>query len=303
MKACSILPAQATLGEGPLWNPETQQLYWVDIDGCAFHLFNPATGQDQAFSMPARVGSAAPMHHGRVLLALQSGIHQLHLDTGQLTLLVNPLTDPSLRFNDGKCDPAGRFWVGTCDMQLRTGTGTLYRLDPDGSLHVMLRGITTSNGIAWSLDHSTMYFIDSPTLRVQAFDYDKASGSISNARTIVRIAPETGVPDGMTIDREGMLWVAVWGGGAVHRYHPGTGALLQVITVPAPFTTSCTFGGPDLQTLYITSARKELSPEQLAQFPLSGNVFAVIPGVSGLPTCFYEPQSGLPEAGATPTET
>jgi sugar lactone lactonase YvrE len=290
MEACSILPAQAALGEGPLWNPETQQLYWVDIDGCAFHVFDPASGQDRSFLMPARVGSAALMHHNSVLLALQNGIHQLNLASGHLTLLANPLTDHSLRFNDGKCDPAGRFWVGTYDMRLRAGTGTLYRLDPDGSLHVMLHGITTSNGITWSLDHSTMYFIDSPTLRVQAFDYDIASGSISNGRTIVRIARETGVPDGMTIDREGMLWVAVWGGGAIHRYHPGTGALLQVIKVPAPLTTSCTFGGPDLQTLYITSARKELSPEQLTQFPLSGNLFAVKPGVRGLPASFYDPQ-------------
>ena len=199
----------------------------------------------------------------------------------------NPLTEPSLRFNDGKCDPAGRFWVGTFDLEQKPHAGTLYRLDPDGSLHVMLRGITNSNGIAWSLDKKLMYYIDTPTLTVQAFDYDHATGAIANPRVIIRIPEGAGFPDGMTIDAEGKLWVALWGGGAVHRYHPATGALLQAVAVPAPYTSSCAFGGPDLKTLYITTARGGLSPEQLEEFPESGNVFAVEPGVAGVPALFY----------------
>ena len=287
MEAHAILHAQAALGEGALWNPDTQQLYWVDIEGHAFHVFDPATRQDICFPTDERVGTVVPMRNGNVLLALQSGIHELDLRTGQLTLLADTLTDPNLRFNDGKCDPAGRFWVGTLHLEQKPKSGTLYRLDPDGHLHVMLRGITNSNGIAWSLDHRTMYYIDTPTLTVQAFDYDKATGDIANPRVVVRIPQGPASPDGMTIDAEGKLWVALWCGGAVHRYDPQTGALLQQIRVPALLTSSCAFGGPDLKTLFITTARQALTPEERADFPLSGNVFAVTPGVAGIPACFF----------------
>ncbi|GAC1374170.1 MAG: SMP-30/gluconolactonase/LRE family protein [Hymenobacter sp.] len=288
MQAEPILHVQASLGEGALWNPATQRLYWVDIEGRALHMFDPATGQDVVYPTGARIGTVVPMTGGQALVALQTGIHRLDTATGQLTLLANPLVEPSLRFNDGKCDPAGRFWVGTFDLQQRPRAGTLYRLDPDGSLHVMLRHITNSNGIAWSLDRSTMYYIDTPTLTVQAFDYDDLTGTITNPRVVIRIpATVGGVPDGMTLDAEGKLWVALWGGGAVHCYDPASGALLQGISVPAPFTSSCAFGGPNLETLYITTARGGLTTEQLQQFPLSGDLFTVQPGVRGVAACFY----------------
>ena len=287
MQAKSILHAQASLGEGSLWNPATARLYWVDIEGRALHVFDPATGQDQHFATGKRISTVVPMRNGHALVALQTGIHELDLGTGQLTRLADPVTDEHLRFNDGKCDPAGRFWVGTFDFLARARAGTLYRYDPDGSTHVMLRHITNSNGIVWALDQRTMYYIDTPTLTVQAFDYDNASGAIANARVIIRFPEGIGWPDGMTIDAEGMLWVALWGGGAVQRYDPATGALLQVITVPAPFTSSCAFGGPDLTTLFITSARGGLDPQQLHTFPLSGNVFAAVPGVAGVPAYIF----------------
>ena len=287
MQAESILHAQAALGEGSLWNPATARLYWVDIEGRALHIFDPATGQDQHFPTGARVGTVVPLRDGNVLVALQNGIHRLDTTTGALTCLANPLTDESLRFNDGKCDPAGRFWVGTFDLRLRAHAGTLYRFDPDGRLHVMLRGITNSNGIAWSRDCATMYYIDTPTLTVQAFDYNNDTGAIANPRVIIRFVAGAGWPDGMTLDAEGNLWVALWGGGAVRCYNPATGALLQVVRVPAPFTSSCAFGGPELKTLFITSARGGLTPQQQAEFPLSGDVFATEPGVAGVPACFY----------------
>ena len=287
MPAQSVFSALAALGEGALWNPATQRLYWVDIEGWAFHTFDPATGRDQVFPTGARVGTVVPLPNGNVLVALQTGIHRLDTATGQLTCLANPLARPGLRFNDGKCDPAGRFWVGTFDLAHIEGGGTLYRYDPDGGLHVMLTGITNSNGIAWSLDRTTMYYIDTPTFTVQAFDYDHASGAIANPRVVVRFPAGEAFPDGMTLDAEGKLWVALWGGGAVHRYDPGTGRLLQAVPVPAPFTSSCAFGGPDLRTLYITTARGGLTPQQLASFPLSGNLFAATPGVSGVPACFF----------------
>lgn len=287
MQAHPILHAQATLGEGSLWNPATQQLYWVDIERGELHFFDPATGHDRHLPTHARVGTVVPLPDGNVLVALQTGLHHLDTTSGQLRLLVNPLREPSLRFNDGKCDPAGRFWVGTFDLLERPGSGTLYRLDPDGRLHVLLHPITNSNGIAWSLDRTTMYYIDTPTYTVQAFDYDLATGAIANPRVIIRFAAGGGFPDGMTLDAEGKLWVALWGGGTVHRYDPATGALLQAIAVPAPNTSSCAFGGPELKTLFITTARGGLSAEQLREFPLSGDLFAAEPGVRGVPACFY----------------
>ena len=287
LHAQSILAAQAALGEGALWNPETQQLYWVDIEGGALHVFDPATGQDRPYPTGQRIGTVVPMRSGNALVALQTGIHEIDLTTGQLTRRADPLTDNYLRFNDGKCDPAGRFWVGTFDLMQRPHAGTLYRHDPDGGTHAMLRRITNSNGIAWSLDKTTMYYIDTPTLAVQAFDYDDATGAIANPRVVIRFADGAGWPDGMTLDAEGKLWVALWGGGAVHRYDPATGALLQVVLVAAPFTSSCAFGGPGLKTLFITTARGGLTPPQCQEFPLSGNLFSIEPGVAGVPACFF----------------
>jgi sugar lactone lactonase YvrE len=287
MQAQSILHAQAALGEGALWNPETARLYWVDIEGRALHLFDPATGQDVHWPTGKRIGTVVPMRNGHALVALQNGIHEMDPATGALTRLADPLTDEHLRFNDGKCDPAGRFWVGTFDLLGRAHAGTLYRFDPDGSTHVVLRHVTNSNGLAWSADLRTMYYIDTPTLAVQAFDYDHTTGHIENPRVIIRIPEGLGGPDGMTIDAEGKLWVAIWGAGQVHRYDPETGALLQTVHVPAPHTSSCAFGGPELKTLYVTTARGGLNAEGQAQFPLSGNVFAVEPGVAGVPACFF----------------
>ena len=287
LHAESMLPAQAALGEGALWNPATAQLYWVDIEGRALHVFDPATGEDRRYPTGERIGTVVPMRNGHALVGLQTGIHEINLTTGQLTRRADPVTDEYLRFNDGKCDPAGRFWVGTFDLLLRAHAGTLYRHDPDGRTHVMLRRITNSNGLAWSLDKTTMYYIDTPTFAVQAFDYDDATGTIANPRVVIRIPEGSGGPDGMTIDAEGQLWVALWGGGAVHRYDPATGALLQVVRVAAPFTSSCAFGGTGLKTLFITTARAGLTPQQLQDFPLSGNVFAIEPGVAGVPAFFF----------------
>ncbi|MCB2408018.1 SMP-30/gluconolactonase/LRE family protein [Hymenobacter lucidus] len=276
------LPARAQLGEGAIWHPQEHKLYWVDIEGRSLHIFDPATGQARQLPTHSRVGTVVPAGPGQVLVALQSGLHRMNTETGALTLLVNPLTEPGLRFNDGKCDPAGRFWVGTLDMNDQPHRAALYRLDPDGSLHTMLTGITISNGLAWSSDNQTMYYIDTPTRTVQAFDYDHATGHISHGRVAIRIPEADGLPDGMTMDAEGQLWIALWGGGQVACYDPLTGEKCRAIAVPAPNTSSCAFGGPGLRTLFITTARQDLSPAQLAEYPLSGSVFAVEPGVAGI---------------------
>lgn len=285
-----VLDAQAQLGEGAIWNQALQRLHWIDIEAHRVFTFDPATGDNRARDVGQRVGTVVPRRSGGLMLALHEGFAALDLDTGRLRLLPRPPEhDPAVaRFNDGKCDPAGRFWAGT--MVLRKGpnpSGKLYRLDADGSMHVMLRGVGTSNGIAWSLDRRTLYYIDTPLLRVDAFDYDDATGAIANRRTVITIPPGIGRPDGSTLDAEGMLWIAMWEGWGVTRWDPQTGRMLQSIPLPVVRVTSCAFGGPGLDTLYLTSARRGLTPAQLAAQPLAGGLFQVKPGVRGLPATAY----------------
>jgi len=281
------LDAKATLGEGALWHPIEQKLYWVDIEGKTLHIYDPATGQDRLLSTGQKVGTVVPIRGGGALVALQDGVHKINTATGEMEFVVNAEKDPKIRYNDGKCDPAGRFWVGT---MAGNQQAALYRVDGDGSIHQMLDKVTISNGIVWSADRKTMYYVDTPTQKVMAFDYDHDSGEISRPRVAVEVPSDMGSPDGMTIDEEGKLWVAHWGGSCVARWDPMTGKLLQKITVPGPHTTSCAFGGENLDILYITTARQGLNEDQLREFPLSGGVFSVKPGVRGVPADFFEEQ-------------
>jgi sugar lactone lactonase YvrE len=284
-----VLDAKARLGEGALWHPTEKKLYWVDIEGKALHIYDPATKKDTQFETGERIGTVVPVKGGGALVALQNGIHKIDTKTGKLTLLTNPLPDAQLRFNDGKCDPAGRFWVGSLALDSRKKGAALYRMDKDQRVQQVLDSVSISNGIVWSADRKTMYYVDTPTMSVQAFDYDDETGVISNGSIAFHI-PESagGAPDGMTIDAEGKLWIALWGAGAVTRWDPATGEMLQRIEVPAPQTTSVAFGGENLDVLYITSAREWLSPEQLAKYPLSGGLFSIKPGVRGMPAEFYK---------------
>lgn len=218
------------------------------------------------------------------MLALQDGFASLELETGAVHIIVDPEAHlPANRFNDGKCDPAGRFWAGTMPLKEDArGTGSLYCLDRDLSVRKMLGNVSCSNGIAWSLDSKTMYYIDSPTRAVSAFDYDLATGNIANRREIIRTPPEEGFPDGMTIDAEGMLWVAYWGGSRVVRWDPRTGKRLAIIAVPVSCVTACWFGGPRLDELYITSARTGLDAATLAMQPYAGSLLRVRPGICGI---------------------
>jgi sugar lactone lactonase YvrE len=225
---------------------------------------------------------------GGALVALQNGIQSINTKTGKLHFIANPLPDTNLRFNDGKCDPSGRFWVGTLALDNRRRGAVLYRFDKDKSIHLMLDSVSISNGIVWTADKKTMYYNDTPTGTIQGFDYDDKTGAISNRRVVVRIPRGMGSPDGMTIDAEGNLWVALWGGGAVGKFNPATGELLQKVVVPAPNVSSCAFGGDNLETLYITTARAWVNADKLATFPLSGGLFSVKPGVRGVPAEFYK---------------
>jgi len=287
-----LLDARAELGESPAWDAAARQLYWVNIHAGDLHIFHPQDKTDSHISLGEAVGCVAPCQSGELLIALRSGFAILNLSTEKVTRLVNP--EPYLtgnRFNDGKCDPAGRFLAGTMDDDEKEASGSLYSYSPDGTLKILLTGVRISNGLTWSPDQQTFYYIDTPTRQVIAFCYDLVTGNIANPRPVVHIPPELGWPDGMTSDAEGMLWVALWGGARLSRWDPVTGQLLEAIPVPALNITSCAFGGPDLIDLYITTARKGLSAEQLVKYPLSGGLFRIQTKISGMPSFGFGGQS------------
>lgn len=286
-KATLEIDAKAQLGEGALWHPTENKLYWVNIEGRTLHIYDPVTRENQSFWVKERVGTVVPVKNGGALVALQNGIHFIDTRTGSLAFIDNPLNNDNIRFNDGKCDPSGRFWVGSMHLRFAEGAASLYRMDKDRTIHKMLDGVTVSNGIAWTKNKKTMYYVDSHLRRIDAFDYNDADGTITNRRTVVTIPEGGGSPDGISLDAEGKIWAALWGANAVGRFDPQTGELLQKIEVPAPNVSSCAFGGKNLDTLYITTARGELSEAQLAAYPLSGGLFSVKPGVSGVPAEFY----------------
>jgi len=279
-----VLDARAKLGEGAIWDFRQQRLLWVDIENRQLHVFDPATGTDRALDMGQRIGTVVPRRSGGAIVALENGFYAVDLVTGALQFLCDPEADrPDNRFNDGKCDPAGRLWAGTMSLQGQRQQGALWRLDADLSTHKMLAPVSTSNGIVWTPDARTMLYIDTPTGRVDAFDFDNATGAIANRRTAITIPAGMGHPDGSTLDAEGMLWIAHWDGGCITRWDPQTGKLLLTIPVPAQHVTSCAFGGRDLDDLYITTARIGLNDAQLAGQPHAGSVFHTRPGVRGLP--------------------
>ncbi|HMO58075.1 MAG TPA: SMP-30/gluconolactonase/LRE family protein [Roseiflexaceae bacterium] len=283
-----VIDAGATLAEGPVWDIAAQRLYWVDILEHRVHTFDPQHGTQQVFDIGQYVGAAVPRRSGGLILAIQHGFAHLDLASGTITQLVDVEADlPDNRFNDGKCDPAGRFWAGTMSLSGRQGAGSLYRFDPDQTVHRMVSDVSISNGLAWKSDLTTMYYIDTPTLTVTALDYDHARGAVANRRVVITIPDGQGGPDGMTIDAEGMLWVAHWGGSCVTRWDPAQGRLLQQFDIPAAQVTSCCFGGPGLDELYITTASYGLSAEARAAQPAAGGIFRVRPGVQGLPADSY----------------
>ena len=278
-----VYDAKAVLGEGPVWHAPSQILYWVNLLDGQVRLFDPAKNEDRIIELGQPVGTVVPRQAGGVMVALHDGFASLDLDSGELTVIHDPEPDmPGNRFNDGKCDPAGRFWAGTMPYDPGSPSGSLYCMDIDHSVRQMLDGVMISNGLVWTSDHSTMYFIDSLTLKVAAFDYDVSTGDISNRRVAVTVPPGIGVPDGMAIDEEDMIWVAHFGGSRVTHWNPASGELIGTIHVPASQVTACAFGGPDLSDLYITTARFELDEEALQQEPAAGGLFVATPGVKGV---------------------
>ena len=281
-----VLDAKARLGEGAVWDAGPRLLYWVDIEGHEVHVFDPAAGRDRSFALGDYVGTVVPREKGGVALTLGRAFVALDLETRKVSVLAEPEEERARlgnRFNDGKCDPRGRFWAGTMAVSEAAAAGALYRLDPDRRVHRMLDAVSISNGIVWSANADLMYYIDTPTREVAVFDYDDATGAIANRRVAVRFPARHGWPDGMTMDAEGLLWIAEWDGGCVSRWDPATGKLARRVKLPVSRVTSCAFGGPGLDELYVTTAWSRLDPARRRAQPSAGSLFRFRPGVKGVP--------------------
>ena len=278
-----VSPGPFSLGEGCLWDHRLQRLYWIDINEKNLAWLDPC-GSTTIRDLPGMPGTVVlTSNPGQVALALDSGIVTYDTETAAIHR-ISPFPESALtRFNDGKCDSSGRFWVGTMSREGTLGAGTLYCLTPGRSLETRVPGVTVSNGLCWSADDQTLYYIDSATREVHAFDFDPIAGSISGRRVVVAIPPDRGYPDGMTIDSQDRLWVAHWLGSCVACYDPITGETLEKIDLPTPRVTSCCFGGDDFRTLFITTAIGSADGgwTDLGEFPLSGAIFAVRLGVDG----------------------
>ena len=280
--------AAAKLGEGAFWDHKNQRLFWVDIEGKQLHIYDPSKRTNRSLPTPSRIGTVVPQTDSTAVVALEDGIYLMELTDGVLDRISNVEQDIlTNRFNDGKCDPNGNLWVGSMRMDETEAAAALYRVAGDGVTTKMLEDITISNGIVWSSDSKKMYYIDTPTRVVRSFDYDIATSQISNEREAIEVPTELGYPDGMAIDSEDMVWIALWNGNAVVRFNPQTGELLQTIDVPAHNVTSCAFGGPELDVLYITTASVDMDESEQQRFPLAGSVFSVKPDAKGVKSKFF----------------
>ncbi|TVT59354.1 SMP-30/gluconolactonase/LRE family protein [Amycolatopsis rhizosphaerae] len=265
-------------GEGPVWYAGWPGLRWVDMLAGDVLELDPATQRVRRSHVGEVAAVVRPCGDGRALLAVERGFAIADPSLAHVRPLVEVFEEPALRMNEGGCDPDGRFYCGSMAYDERTGAGSLYRLDPDGTVTTVLTGVTVSNGFAFSPDGGTAYYIDSPTHRVDAFDYDPARG-LTGRRTLLRLPAGDGAPDGMTVDADGRLWIALWGGSAVRCYTPG-GRLEEEVPLPVRHVTACTFGGPDLDELYITTSRQGVPG---GAEPEAGALFRYRPGVRGLP--------------------
>ena len=281
-QSSAVFEARARLGEGPVWDARARRLYWVDIYNHRIHRFDPTARQDEILRLPEIVTCVVPTRAGRLLLALRHDLALLDPSTEELTRILTLEADrPDQRFNDGKVDSRGRFWIGTMSVE-GLAHGALYRYDAGGSVRTMESGLTISNGMGWSPDGGTFYHTDSPLRRIYAYDYDEESGEITGQRVFADLTGSPAFPDGLAVDAEGCVWSAQWDGWCVIRFAPD-GSEIRRLELPVQRPTSCCFGGPELRTLYITSASVGLSEREIQLCPLSGDLFWVETETQGLP--------------------
>jgi sugar lactone lactonase YvrE len=277
-----LVQRDARVGEGPVWDSRIGRLIWVDIPNKTLFRTDPADGSTTSTLLPKAVGIVLPRASGGYVAALDDGFYAVTDDGAVELIAAVGADDPTTRFNDGEIDPQGRFWAGTMGWHAEPGRGALYRLDTDGTVTRMVEDITISNGLGWSPDGRTMYYVDTTTRRIDRFDFDPVSGEIDGRRPFVTIEHGEGRPDGLTVDTEGAVWVATWPGYGVHRYLPD-GRLDAVIPLPVSNVSSCEFGGADLHDLFITTAWEWLDDEERARQPLAGSLFRTRVEAQGRP--------------------
>ncbi len=271
-----------TLGEGPWWDGEGERLLFVDIQEQVVHSWSETTGLRRERELGGRVGFAISRRGGGLVAGVERRLELIDADGGLTTLAeVEPDRDGN-RLNDAKCDPAGRLWAGTMSVDREPGVAALYRVEPDGAIEAAVTELTISNGLGWSPDAETMYLIDSPTQRIDAFDFDLAAGRLGDRRPFAAVAAEDGLPDGLAVDADGGVWVALFGGGAVRRYGPN-GSLDAELRLPTSNPTCPALGGADRRRLFVTTAKWKLAPEALAAETLAGALFAAPSEHAGLP--------------------
>lgn len=284
-----VLNIGARLAEGPHWWDERGLLVWVDIESSRVGLFDPGQGTNRFIDTGCHVGCVVPTSQGNLLVATSDGFKVIDPDSGKSASLHNPIRDPlNYRFNDGKCDPFGRLWAGTLHYDFLPGAGTLWRLDHSLRSSSMIDGVTISNGLAWSLDRTSLYYVDTPTLQVRRFPLSKSGDLIGNGDVCIEVPSDWDcAPDGITIDRNGMLWIALWNGSAVTCWNPSNGQHLATVELPCSQVTSCCFGGSAFDQLFITTAKYDLDQETQSLTPLAGGIFMAKVGVSGMPASVF----------------
>ncbi|WP_274423676.1 SMP-30/gluconolactonase/LRE family protein [Chelativorans sp. YIM 93263] len=279
----TVLNAQAALGECPVWSVREGVLWWVDIEGPSLNRFDPETGENTAISMDENIGCIGIRNGGGFIAGLRSGLWLLGEDGSKQQFIANPQEDTAIsRFNDGRVDPWGRFWAGTMYEPRDRPAANLYRVDADLSCHRLAGEIKVSNGVAFAPDRRTAFHADTRAHVIYRYPLDPATGEIGERSVFHRFPDDNGRPDGAAVDAEGCYWSALYEGGRVVRLSP-EGELLEEYPVPARCPTMCAFGGSDLKTLYVTSARHGRSAEELADWPQSGNLFAISTDVAGQP--------------------
>ena len=292
-----VHPARALNGERPGWHAGRQRLFWVDIREPALHCFDPVTGTDQSWEMPAWIGCYA-LTDGGALVALRTGLYDVDFDAGSLSFRAEAPFDPRrFIFNDGRCDRVGRFFAGPMYLPLRPGdqqdgprTAPLWRYEPPGRWHAVSPGVSTSNGLAWSPDGRTMYHSDTAQKLIWACDYDEATGAVANRRVFAHVEVEDpqGGPDGATVDRDGFYWCAVFANTCLLRFDPA-GRLERRVAMPVKYPTMPSFGGPNLDILYVTSATWPIPDDERDAHPLEGGIFALEAPAPGLASVIFDP--------------